>query len=171
MRNPPAQMAGRRADCCGGSCARPVPCQCRSPLRSARWRRSAQRVKPSCRFRPCADELPIISDSGNSSGSTSSVCSMSAALGALHRFQHAVEVERLGDVVERAAARRRHYGFHGAAGGHENHGARRILAARRFQHVQARSAVNVDIRNNDRILVLVQAGQGLIAWTTTASTA
>ena len=78
-------------------------------------------------------------------------------LGALHGFEHAVELERLGDVIERAAAGGRHHRFHGAAGGHEDDRAARILAPRRFQHIQAGAVIDVDIGDDDRIRLLAQA--------------
>jgi hypothetical protein len=80
-------------------------------------------------------------------------------LGALHCVQHAVQLEGLGDIVERTALRRFHDRFNGPARGHQNHGALGILFAGRFQHVQPGALVDIDIGDDDGIGVFAQAFQ------------
>ena len=72
-------------------------------------------------------------------------------LGALHRLDHPVELERLGNVIERAAASRRHHGLHGAAGRHEDHRATGVFPAGRLEHVEPGAVVDVDIGDDDRV--------------------
>ncbi len=79
--------------------------------------------------------------------------------GALHRVQHAVQLEGLGDIVERAALGGFHHRFDGAARGHQNHRALGILFAGSFQHVQPGALVDINVRNYDGIGVVAQALQ------------
>ncbi len=80
-------------------------------------------------------------------------------LGALHRVQHAVQLERLGDIVERAALRGFHHRFDGAARGHQNHGAVGIFLAGCLQHIEPGALVDIDVGDDDGVGVVAQAFQ------------
>ncbi len=81
-------------------------------------------------------------------------------LGALDGIEHDVEIEGLGDVVERAAARGGHHGFDGAAPGHENYGTVGIVALGGIEHVEAGALIDVDIGNDDGIFAIAQPLDG-----------
>ena len=108
-----------------------------------------------------AGEVPIISVSGSSSSSASSSPPVARGFGALDGVEHHVQVEGLGDVVEGAAAGGRHHGLHGAAAGHQDHRAVRVLALGGFEHVQAGALVDVDIGDHDGVGVVRQPLDGV----------
>ncbi len=81
--------------------------------------------------------------------------------GALDGVEHHVQVEGLGDVIERAAAGGGHDGLHGAAAGHQDHRAAGVLALGGIQDVEAGALIDIDIGNDDRIGRIGQPLDGL----------